>query len=426
MERHQAGIALSDMPKTYKDAIEIARGLEIPYIWIDSICIVQDDKSDWEREAASMASIYANAQLTLVAAWGEDGNSGCFHNPALPFVVDFDHGRKLYVRPLADHNSSLGDAALNSRAWALQELVLSRRLLIFTEDQMYWVCKSSYRFEDGVDASDFESLLERMIPRLGATFRTLGVNSNNLYTSWYTAMQSYTTRSLTHGADKLAALAGVTQTFQKITMDKPLVGFWKDDIVSMLMWVLRRKSLTSTHPTVDFEAVRALNLPSWSFLKVHGTVSFYFCEPEPCLEILDASVMWTGEPLVSSIARASLTGRGKIIEGFNARRAAGAECMCNGAQFHIDAPLGVKMCFDNTETIWYLDECAPALPKKLSFLLAHVHSMSSSDEVEVSGMLLASEVDAPSTTTYRRLGVIQLLPLRQDFDSIPLSNFTLV
>ncbi|KIM99406.1 hypothetical protein OIDMADRAFT_56541 [Oidiodendron maius Zn] len=73
-----AGIKLDKLPKTFLDAVHIARTLQIRYLWIDSMCIIQDDPEDWEKEAEEMASVYHSAYLTIAASFSEDDSSGCF------------------------------------------------------------------------------------------------------------------------------------------------------------------------------------------------------------------------------------------------------------------------------------------------------------------------------------------------------------
>ena len=68
------------LSRTFQDAINITRALGIRYIWIDSLCIIQDDKEDWERESAKMAEIYSCSYLNLAATGSADGDGGCFFN----------------------------------------------------------------------------------------------------------------------------------------------------------------------------------------------------------------------------------------------------------------------------------------------------------------------------------------------------------
>lgn len=78
LEERKRQIMIANMPKTYQDAICMARELGVSYLWIDSLCICQDDVDDWERESAKMSSIYANAYLTIGASRARDSAGGFF------------------------------------------------------------------------------------------------------------------------------------------------------------------------------------------------------------------------------------------------------------------------------------------------------------------------------------------------------------
>lgn len=67
---------MSILPKTYRDAIEITQALGVKYVWIDSLCIVQDDVKDWEVESSRMATVYYDAYLVLAASQAEDASGG--------------------------------------------------------------------------------------------------------------------------------------------------------------------------------------------------------------------------------------------------------------------------------------------------------------------------------------------------------------
>ncbi|OCK80553.1 HET-domain-containing protein, partial [Lepidopterella palustris CBS 459.81] len=270
---HMVAIHMTAMPKTYCDAITTTRKLGIQYLWIDSLCIIQDDTKDWEQEAARMASIYEGAQVTIAAAWGKNGESGCFREYHPSMVVEVqeqnDSGEyatgqipKLYLRPYPNSERYLRDAPLNSRAWTLQEIILSRRTIIFAQNQMYWHCTSLYESEDGLESVPNVAETALPLPPLGSAIRTV-MPSYELYDSWQTMIQGYSARSLTRPGDKFAALAGVTQMFRGVVKDEPLAGLWKNDLYRGLLWQVP----PSMHGILDLEAVRALNIPSWSWAK---------------------------------------------------------------------------------------------------------------------------------------------------------------
>jgi hypothetical protein len=61
------GINIANLPKKLQDAILVTRRLGIRFLWVDSLCIVQDDPNDWKREAATMCHVYQNSHLTIAA-----------------------------------------------------------------------------------------------------------------------------------------------------------------------------------------------------------------------------------------------------------------------------------------------------------------------------------------------------------------------
>jgi len=70
-------MSVLDLPSTFQDAVRITKSLQVRYLWIDSLCIIQDDFSDWEREASLMGNVYANSFLTIAASSSTDDSSGC-------------------------------------------------------------------------------------------------------------------------------------------------------------------------------------------------------------------------------------------------------------------------------------------------------------------------------------------------------------
>jgi hypothetical protein len=146
IEAQKASIPIESMPKTFQDAIVTTKEFGIEFIWIDSLCIIQDSPSDWEYEAARMASVYSGATCTIAAVWGMNGTCGCFrdHCPTLRISIDEQRivgthithrAHEMYLRPQPKSQKYLREAVLNTRAWTLQEIVLSRRVILFAEDQ---------------------------------------------------------------------------------------------------------------------------------------------------------------------------------------------------------------------------------------------------------------------------------------------------
>ncbi|KAL3291859.1 HET-domain-containing protein [Colletotrichum asianum] len=137
----EKGMRTSSLPPTFREAVYVARGMGFSHIWIDSLCIIQDDKEDWKAEARRMAIIYDNATCTIVAMDGLDSEAG-----------------------LNIQNSELKRAGvLDSRAWVCQERMISTRSLIFSGNPLSWECREC-------DASFSEpSLVARRAPGTNET-----------------------------------------------------------------------------------------------------------------------------------------------------------------------------------------------------------------------------------------------------------------
>ena len=123
------GIDWSKLPKTFQDAIYVTRRLGFRYLWIDSLCIIQDSPEDWSKESGTMHAVYANCVLTIAASWGKDSGTGLFieRKPLnqQPCRIFRDACTGVYIQPnitdpaknSIDHNVQ----NLEKRAWALQE-----------------------------------------------------------------------------------------------------------------------------------------------------------------------------------------------------------------------------------------------------------------------------------------------------------------
>jgi hypothetical protein len=184
----QEEISTPELPRTLADAIKVTKRLGVSHIWIDSLCIVQDDPEDWEREASRMADIYQNALVTMVPLGDRDSLEDIVESPseiripsvlALPENTSEDLLEELPDGLEADVSEQRGDAVevlgtpfvsaqrrevvqigldqemqhsrWMKRAWTFQERALSRRILFFGRHQLYWECQTAAYSEDGFD-----------------------------------------------------------------------------------------------------------------------------------------------------------------------------------------------------------------------------------------------------------------------------------
>ncbi|KAF2478375.1 HET-domain-containing protein, partial [Lindgomyces ingoldianus] len=269
--KHQEGLSVSDLPRTYSDANKAARRLGAQYLWIDSLCIVQDSNEDWEREAQAMASIYQNSALTISATSSSDGQGGCYlerHTGTIEAISKTTQNGYRYSVKLRDRIVGKNIAKpLLKRGWVLQETVLSRRILHLTSNQIFWQCKECFLSEDGSVAQDDTG------SRIGLSTQGLGFiseidvsdkTSRTRMSMWHTWIEDYSNRTFTYEKDRLPALAGLIQYYQVNTKDTPLIGLWISTLHLDLAWSVGDPE----------QAGKLVELPSWTWISVRGGIDY--------------------------------------------------------------------------------------------------------------------------------------------------------
>ena len=169
IESRKASIQWLDLPKTFQDAVQITRALGYRYLWIDSLCIIQDSEEDWQKEGARMASTYGESALTIVASESLNSQSGFIakrkvHNL---FYTDENGIRtQVLAREPCRHsgywyntlpNEMFPMAPIYLRAWCFQERLLPPRALHFLSDEVIFECNTHCACECGL-ADKFEGM----------------------------------------------------------------------------------------------------------------------------------------------------------------------------------------------------------------------------------------------------------------------------
>lgn len=299
------------LPKMYQDAFAIAASLGFDYIWIDSLCIIQDDASDWEAQSSVMGSIYKNSRCNIAATWAKDGSQGCFSTRDVALLntplVRLPHHRSdsSPLRRITDSMSyyrDIIDASLNTRGWVVQERYLSRKQLSFSKQQVYWECDeliASEQFPLGVPSqmTDFSDHNQTPPPAKGKPRLVGGGKESDGEThrrSWTALVEIYSNCKLTRSSDKMVAIAGLAAEQRIATGDSYLAGLWKSDLLHQLCW------------TTDFDERCQQNrlrivpfiAPTWSWASVTGPIladmryggSEEESEQISCAEVLTVSV----------------------------------------------------------------------------------------------------------------------------------------
>ena len=151
LKKHEEGINIADLPKTFRDAIHVTQNLGVQYLWIDSLCIIQNDEKDWESESKLMEQVFGSAYATIAASCASGTDDGFLKARIERRCVTMTNnasGSKFYLcNAIDDFHNDVDQGELNKRGWVLQERALSRRTIYFTEKQTYWECGEGVRCE---------------------------------------------------------------------------------------------------------------------------------------------------------------------------------------------------------------------------------------------------------------------------------------
>jgi hypothetical protein len=253
LARHLTSIPWDELPRLYQDAIIATRRLGVEYIWIDSLCIIQDSHNDWMSESQLMGQVYQHAHLTIAASHAADSTQTCFSaRPAsapaveLPCISAHGHAEgSMYASVLSTDYVSISpeSGALASRAWATQEWLLSRRMIFYTAGSLVWSCKTISQRETG------------------ASFHSTARNPR-----WKNLVEKYSARQLTNQADRLVALEGIrNELAKKRGNDTYCFGLWKNSMPDQLLWYCLQPAERNKSE---------LGLPSWTWASTLHSVRF--------------------------------------------------------------------------------------------------------------------------------------------------------
>ena len=278
MDEMRHGIAASALPQTILDAMIVTRRLGLQYLWVDALCIIQDSALDKDAEIANMGEIYENAQLTISAASAEKCQDGFLTTRSMhgDFSPPWSFSRLPFACPNSDSGIvSLRESSLyytiieplNRRALALQERILSPRVLLYGCWQMYWQCQSQRNCDGGsperIHGNEMGLSVPSSLQTEQTSYRggTAEDTENALCAGWSDLVHHYTQRGLSDPSDKLPALSGIASKFQKAKNDKYCAGLWKASLLKGLKWQVGE-------PERDRPSV--YRAPTWSWASIFG------------------------------------------------------------------------------------------------------------------------------------------------------------
>ncbi|KAH7083077.1 heterokaryon incompatibility protein-domain-containing protein [Paraphoma chrysanthemicola] len=275
-----SGVSISAFPKTFRDAFTIVRLLELRFLWIDSLCIFQDDLHDWHIEAGSMKDVYGNAACCIGATAAHDSDTGLFFDRSPrshePCIVEATWTENKELPPPGTYwcsfscissEEAIDAAPLNRRAWVAQERYLSSRIMHFAKDALFWEC--------------LETLGSEACPRGPLTYRhgadnCSAIGLRSLKTAahkiqrneslggslWGRFVNQYVECRMTKECDCLVALSGIAQHVSKLLGDHLVAGLWRSELLKELCWrldgVIMRSELVHYRPAT-------WRAPTWSW-----------------------------------------------------------------------------------------------------------------------------------------------------------------
>ncbi|RGP66167.1 hypothetical protein FSPOR_6787 [Fusarium sporotrichioides] len=318
-----SGMSVHNLPLTFRDAITATNRLGLEYIWIDALCIIQQDAEDWISQSVTMAKVYTYSTITLAAAASSDAHGGLFRDReptgingtqvdlAWPFVEL--EGQFLIV-PTDPWLKAVAKSPLLKRAWVFQERLLSRGTVYFAHDMLYWECGNLYASELYPQGGPWDlqyrykehNASERLPPDVQAAGDS---RFKHIYTDiltgqwdqtrtstgqemflwvWASVVAQYSAGKLTNETDRLIAIDGVAEQMTRIVPRRHyLNGLWgQESLPHFLLWQISWPEETPPSTKVA---------PSWSWASVNAPVHFFFLfraqtQPKVVAEVLNIVV----------------------------------------------------------------------------------------------------------------------------------------
>ncbi|KIW27377.1 uncharacterized protein PV07_07120 [Cladophialophora immunda] len=278
-------IDVSLLPQTMKDAILFCRRLQIPNLWIDGLCIDQQDAEAKKHGIAEMHKVFANAKLVLAAAepasckQGFLGRQNYGNRPlqwlfetAVPVEAGGSPGDKILIRRLTSDRKLDARSSLDRRGWCLQESNLSMRSLYFNGDEMTWECNHRVICECGHKSRSKEDGELKGLHRRPWEER---VTTRREYVDWMDLVGEYSDRSLYQGDDRLPAISGLAEEIARrlgvVKAQSYFSGLWKENFILGLAWHVDR-SASASRPR--FERPATVHFPSWSWASITKSVAY--------------------------------------------------------------------------------------------------------------------------------------------------------
>ncbi|KAG9498339.1 hypothetical protein J7337_011236 [Fusarium musae] len=404
--RLSAGIDLKDFPNTFRHAIEVTRALGIPYLWIDSLCIVQGPGGDFDTEAKRMETVFSSAYCVIAASRANGTSSGFLWERSEREVVRLDgylaHDPVYVCEAIDNFQHDVIEGALNKRGWVLQERALAPRTIYFTENQTYWECGQGVRCETLARLTNSQAsfLGDPNFPKL-AMSSTRGAKIR-FYESLY---RQYSNLDFTKIHDRPIAIAGLEQRLVSAFKTEGGYGVFNGAFFGRSLLWTRDTKRSDGLKLIDFPRDQKFRVPTWSWTAYEGPITYF--------DIPFNHVRWTYN-----------TAEGKIQSPWTSM-----ESECTSFSLHtgeldgrIDLTAQAREMLDlesgeAQEKVIYDEGMLPPGAQKLCVIVGHEKPNDEECTMQDLGyyvLLVAPSAD-PSDGSYRRVGVGRLLGSWIDF-----------
>lgn len=266
-QKRQRRLEVRLLPKTFLDAVLVASRLGIPYLWIDSLCIMQGDNDDLLVELATMPSIYKNAAVTFVAARTASSEEGFLctrmkdnryngYAGAVRLRCTTGKDPPAYFVSYFPYNYWPASDPLDHRCWTLQEVLLSHRSIRFGSDGIEWTCPS---LPSGTRPDKYS---------LDRSAKGLFQASPYPRPDWRSILEIYCNRQISHTSDRLLALSAIAADFGQQRGYHYLAGLWAEEAPETLLWYILDYDNTRTLRFNHTRRASPYRAPSWSWASV--------------------------------------------------------------------------------------------------------------------------------------------------------------
>jgi hypothetical protein len=274
LESHMIGMAFCDLGIVYQDTVHILRRLGVQYVWIDSLCIIQDSAKDWRKESQSMAKVYSHAHFTLARQCDSTRSLQMEQIPSY-LVTETSVSPAIYARVQPIHvwssRNFLPLFPLLSRGWIYQERLLSPRVVHFSEHEISWECNELSDCQCGEGTTYPDRVHSPKIYQTNA-LSSVGLTKTSataaLRKEWKRTVEEYSQLRLTIPSDRLHALQGCAEQMKAKLGDSYVFGHWAGGGFQDFFWHRNQ----SFRP--DKRILGDICTPSWSWGSISTGVYF--------------------------------------------------------------------------------------------------------------------------------------------------------